>query len=749
MTDKSNMHELALGWVHFGCKVFPCRNADTVDLDHSIDEYRPYKEKTPLITAGLNGASANEKIINRWWTKFPDAIPGIPTGEGAGFWILDVDVPSDKHTEDGRIWIDEMTEIHGPLPDTKICQTANGGYQYFFRHVDGVKNRSGTGKQDDLGKGVDVRGDGGYIIAPGSVMEDGRFYDWINNDSEVADAPQWLLDIVIGKTFAPKPGQAQAGSVKRESSDDQARAYGLSVLDAEAKVLASETEGNRGAASNIAAFTCGGLAEHCGISYSEIEAALFDACVANGLVAKDGSNKVMRDLKRQITAGMRKPRSAPELKKRDRGNERSITVSGLNRIAQKAKERASREDWDRTDRDSYSSIMDEDEEDDGEARLKITPWDYSFDSENLEMRDVIMAPHLTRRQVGLTLAAGGVGKTTNTCVEMLSLVTGQNLLGFKPKRKYKVWWFNLEDPRDELDKKIWGVIHYYNLNLKDVQEGLFVDSGREQDLRVALSTKNDPAEIDEEIVGLMIEYIDRNEIDVMVIDPFVSAHGVNENDNGAIDRVAKILNQVAQHGNCAIEIVHHIKKVDENKKRATSDDGRGASSLASAARSIRIFNKMSDEEAKRFDIHYKDRHSFFVINYEKRTYGKMEANDIWRKLESQSLYNSPDVRVPHETTGVATRWEPPAEKSLDDIMTKSERALILNNCANQTWNYDSRAASWAGEMFATVLQKSVDSDRNMIKNLIDKMVREKILTKSSETIPGRSKPQLILRPNKE
>lgn len=743
MQEKSEMHELALGWVDFGCAVFPCRNADEVDEDHANGGFREYKEKTPLITSGLNGASRSEKIVNRWWTKFPDAIPGIPTGKDAGFWILDVDVPSDRHAKDGRIWMEEMTAIHGDLPETKIVQTANGGYQYFFKHVDGVKNRSGTGKEGELGHGIDVRGDGGYIIAPGSIMKDGRYYEWLNNDAPVAEAPKWLLDLVIGKTYAPKKADV-AGS---NSNGDQARAYGLSTLQAEADVLAAETEGGRGAAANRAAFNCGGLVEHCNISASEIEAALYDACVANGLVQKDGANKVLRDLKRQIASGMSKPRSAPELKKRDRGNERSVTVSGLNKIAQKAKERASRPDWDQSERDSYSSAVEEDDED--EARLKITPWDYSYSSEDLEMRDAIMPPHLTRRQVGLTLAAGGVGKTTNSAVEILSLVTGKDLLGYKPSRKYRVWWFNLEDPRDELDKKIWGVINYYKLDLPTIQQGLFVDSGREQDLRVALATKNDPAEIDEEIVGLMIEYIERNEIDVMVIDPFVSAHGVNENDNGAIDRVAKILNQVAEHGNCAIEIVHHIKKVDENKKRATSDDGRGASSLASAARSIRVFNKMSEEEAKRFDIHPNDRHSYFVMNYEKRTYGKMQAQDIWRKLEGQSLFNSKSNRVPHESTGVATPWEPPQEKRLEEVMTGKERAMILTNCANQTWNYDVRAASWVGEMIADVMGKNVDDDRNMLKSLIDKMIREGLLEKSTENVPGRAKPQVIVRPKKE
>lgn len=738
------MHELALGWVDFGSAVFPCRQCDMEAVDPMSDEIRTFKEKTPLITGGLNGASKNHKIVSRWWTKHPNAIVGLPTGKNSGFWVLDVDVPSQAHTEDGRIWLDEMESIYGELPKTKVAQTPNGGYHIFFKHVDGVKNRSGTGKENDLGRGIDVRGEGGYIISPGSVMSDGRLYEWIDNDSPIAEAPEWLLDRVIGKSYAPKPGKS-AGSLSNDEKN-QARAYGLATLEAEAATLASETEGRRGAAMNSAAFSCGGLSVSCGISPEEIEEALFNACLSNGLVAKDGERKVTRDLRRQIMSGMNKPRSAPELKKRDEGRSASVTAAGLNKIAQKAKERAKREDWDVSERDSYSSVVDDEEEED-DLRLKITPWDYSDSSEDLEMRDVILDPHLVRRQVGLTLAAGGVGKTTHSCVESLSLVVGKNLFtGERLKRKYKVWWFNLEDPRDELDKKVWGVMRYYKLDLDTVRNGLFVDSGREQDLRVALASKNDPAKIDEEIVGLLIEYIQRNKIDVVIIDPFVSSHGVNENDNGAIDRVAKIWNQIAEHGDCAIDIVHHIKKVDEEKKRATSEDGRGASSLASAARSIRVFNKMSSEEAKEFGIPPHERPQYFVINYEKRTYGKMVTNDIWRKIESQSLGNSKSQRVPHETTGVATGWEVPAEKTVGELIGNRQKLDILNRLRNQQWNYESKASSWAGQMIAEVLDMDAEQDKEWIKKLVEKMIREGVAVKVMEDVPNRPKPQSMLRP---
>lgn len=746
MTDNNSpMYDLAMGWVDFGASVFPCRNADGTDMNYATGEYQEYKEKTPLITSGLNGASKVEKVISRWWKKFPDAIPGIPTGKSAGFWILDVDVPSDKHKEDGRIWVDEMTAIHGPLPHTKICQTANGGYQYFFKHVDGVKNGSGKGREGGLGRGVDVRGEGGYIIAPGSLMKDGRFYEWIENDAEVADAPQWLLDIVIGKSHAPKSVD-RAGS-NHDANGNQARAYGLSVLEAEASVLASETEGGRGSAANTAAFNCGGLAEHCGISYAEIEASLYDACVANGLVQKDGANKVMRDLKRQITAGMRKPRSAPELKKKDKGNENSITMAGLNKIAKKARELANKPEWDRNEKDTYETALEED--DDEPDVFPCIPWDYSEKAEWIKPRVAMFPPHHIERLVSMTVSTGGVGKTSLSLVEAISAVTGRNLLGFKPKHKRKVWVINLEDPREDIDRKIHAILLYFKIPWEEVKDGLFVGIGREHELKVAKKNSKFGISMNEELIGTMIEHIIKNKIDMLIIDPFVSTHSVSENDNGEMDFVVKVFNKIADETGCSVDLVHHMKKIDEAKKsRGAGDDARGAVSPVSAARSLRTLNKMSKEEARAWDIGKKDRKRHFVMNYEKTSIRLDDQEDIWFKMESQSLRNGVGMTGEHDNIGVVTPWTPPEEKQLSEIITNTERAQILNNCENQTWNYDIRASAWAGEMFASVLGKNLETEKNSIRNLIEKMVREGILEKVSETVPGRNKAQSILRPKK-
>ena len=84
-------------------------------------------------------------------------------------------------------------------------------------------------------------------------------------------------------------------------------------------------------------------------------------------------------------------------------------------------------------------------------------------------------------------------------------------------------------------------------------------------------------------------------IDVFIADPFVSCHRVTENDNSAIDAVAKRFSDIAGATGCAIDLEHHIRKTNGNE--ATVDDGRGASSLVGAARAIEVLNKMTKAEA--------------------------------------------------------------------------------------------------------------------------------------------------------
>jgi hypothetical protein len=125
------------------------------------------KTKGPLTKHGFKDATRDEKIIEPWWPKRPDAMIGMSTGAASGLFVIDLDIDKDK---DGRkayadLGYDEL--------DTLASITPRGGVHLFFRHRDGPRNTTGV-----LGKGIDTRGDGGYVILPPSTRPDSQRYQW-------------------------------------------------------------------------------------------------------------------------------------------------------------------------------------------------------------------------------------------------------------------------------------------------------------------------------------------------------------------------------------------------------------------------------------------------------------------------------------------------------------------------------------------------------------------------------------------
>jgi putative DNA primase/helicase len=121
----------------------------------------------------------------------PSMNEGIPTGRGAGIFVLDVDP---RHG--GDVTRQELEQKHGPLPATYQVGTPGGGTHDYFKYCaqgeDRIKNSAG-----EIGAGIDIRGDGGYVVAPGSKL-DGKTWKELTPDTEPADAPDWLQVRVLG-----------------------------------------------------------------------------------------------------------------------------------------------------------------------------------------------------------------------------------------------------------------------------------------------------------------------------------------------------------------------------------------------------------------------------------------------------------------------------------------------------------------------------------------------------------------------
>ncbi len=148
---------------------------------------------------GVKDASKDWETIKRWLN--PDAYIniGIATGTESGFFALDIDP---RHNGDETIV--KLQTRHGYLPNTVRFQTGGGGEHILFRYP-GIHIPNAVGK---IGKGIDVRGDGGYIVAPPSIHASGRPYaidvDAHPEDYAIAEAPTWLLEAILDKEVSPQ-----------------------------------------------------------------------------------------------------------------------------------------------------------------------------------------------------------------------------------------------------------------------------------------------------------------------------------------------------------------------------------------------------------------------------------------------------------------------------------------------------------------------------------------------------------------
>lgn len=347
------------------------------------------------------------------------------------------------------------------------------------------------------------------------------------------------------------------------------------------------------------------------------------------------------------------------------------------------------------------------------------------DPSTIPPRPWVYGRHLIRKQVSVTVAPGGVGKSSLTICEGLAMATGRDLLGDWVASDLAVWIFNLEDPRDELDRRIVAAMQHYQIAPEELTKGksdwpdsprLYVDTGRERDLCTAVQNREGVMIVKPEFEALGEEILARG-IDVLIVDPFVSSHQVSENDNGAIDLVAKEWARLADYCNCAIELVHHTRKA--NGEEATTESGRGASALLSAARSGRVLNKMSDDLKVEAGVQ-DDPATYFAISRDKANLAPVGKRE-WRRMASVHLSNGDSV-------GVAEVWEWP---DTFDGVTVQDLLSVQHAIEGKHPRYsDQSGEDWAGCIVANVLGMDITADRKRIKRIIETWLKSGALVKA-------------------
>ncbi len=549
-----------------------------------------------------------------------------------------------------------------------------------------------------LPAGVDIRGAGGFAMAPNAVLPDGRRYSPYKKypsltaglrQGTVPAFPEALVDVVRRKRSKAASRNEQGSSKDRADGDfSRESIHARGLLDLHAEKLAKAPQGGRNEALNATAYLLGRMAGAGWIPAELVRERLLAASEANGLVAEDGVEKAKDTIERGLAAGFAKPRTA---------------------LPKEAS----------TDGPDTAALAE---------RIAPTPFEY-VDPALLPRRDWLYNYYYIGKFITATVAPGGMGKTSLGMAEAIAIATGRGLLGIRPERRVKVWYWNGEDPKDEMERRVAGIMLRYRIDPREVEDWLFLDSGRTMPITLVTQDKSRTI-IAEPVVEKLIHVIKELGIGLMIIDPFVSSHQVTENDNNAIAAVAQSWSRIADATGCAIELVHHARKTGGNEIGV--EDGRGASALVAAARGVRVLNGMTKAEAENANIPDEDRRLYFRVEKGKSNLSRPAADAEWYFLASISLGNGPNPEQPDhgaDNVGVVTAFEY-VEVSLQ--VTPEQEAEICKTIGAGAYRYDIRSPDWVGNAIARELGNNADDKtiRKALTGIIQNMISRGLLAVS-------------------
>ncbi len=252
--------------------------------------------KHPLFDTGEKHAAAttDPDVIRGWWARWPAANVGIVTGSASGLVVLDIDPAKGGHESRAALLPDGT-------PPTLSVVTGSGGVHLYYEHPgEPVPCRVG------FRPGLDLRGDGGLVVAPPSRHKSGREYSFLDTEAAISPLPPELIAALTPVNSNPRP----IGKVRPFRGT--LTPYAGAALEHEANAVATCPAGTGrhirlyAAAAALGEMIAGGM-----LPRPLVEERLREACAFNGMFAERRGREIEKTIAAGIDRGMRSPRGRP------------------------------------------------------------------------------------------------------------------------------------------------------------------------------------------------------------------------------------------------------------------------------------------------------------------------------------------------------------------------------------------------------------------------------------------------------
>ena len=349
----------------------------------------------------------------------------------------------------------------------------------------------------------------------------------------------------------------------------------------------------------------------------------------------------------------------------------------------------------------------------------LNVWSAGKDIDTPPPRGWLLGNTFCRRFLSSLFGDGGVGKTAVRYAQALALTTGRNLTGEHVFQRARVLIISLEDDADELRRRILAARLHFNIPASDVDGWLFLSSPGAAAGKLMATDQKGRAVRGQLAIHLETEIV-ANKIDLVLLDPFVKSHSVDENLNSLVDDVAQVLSDLAAKHDIAIDLPHHISKGVADPGNANR--GRGASSLVNACRLVSTLTPMSPEEAKTFGISEDDRRLYVRVDRAKVNIARAAGAAKWFRLLGVPLGNTTELYPAGDEVQTAEPWKPPETWAdlpcdlLNQVLTAIDAGMPDGEFYTQGNKTTERSAWLVVEQFAPA--KTEEQCREIIRTWI-------------------------------